>query len=174
MPWSDTEARTHVGRVETLLGALGALPHDIARTRATETVEALVDLYGECLARLMDHLARHPAAAGLASEVAADELVGHLLLVHDLHPLPTEQRIEQALEEAGGGARLLALDHGTARIALPAEGGCGCGSTAAARTAAVEAAVRRLAPEVERVETVQETAAARPLIPVDALFAGPR
>uniref|UniRef100_UPI0006E203C8 NifU family protein n=1 Tax=Peterkaempfera griseoplana TaxID=66896 RepID=UPI0006E203C8 len=156
MTWDDAQTRTHVTRVEALIAALGALPDDAARARATETVEALVDLYGECLARVMDRLAAHPDAAALAEDLARDELLGHLLLVHDLHPQPVEQRVRRALEEAGDGARLLSLDGGTARIEVAAAGGCGSGG--AALTAAVEAAVRRLAPEVDRVETVPAAA----------------
>ncbi|WP_377268121.1 NifU family protein [Peterkaempfera sp. SMS 1(5)a] len=174
MTWDDAQTRNHVTRVEALIAALDALPHDAARARATETVEALVDLYGECLARIMDRLAGHPDAAALTEDLAGDELLDHLLLVHDLHPQPPEQRIRRALEEAGNGARLLSLESGTARIELPATGGCGSGTAAAAT--AVEAAVRRLAPEVDRVETVSVAAPAptQPLIPVDALLSGLR
>ncbi|MFJ6215403.1 NifU family protein [Streptomyces sp. NPDC092296] len=181
MTWDDDRTREHVSRVETLLSTLDQLPHEAARTRAAETAEALVDLYGECLARIMERITGHPesTAAELADRLADDELVGHLLLVHDLHPQPVDQRVRRALAEAaapqgrGGEApELLGVDGGTARVRLPGTQG-GCGSTRAALTAAVEAAVLRLAPEIDRVETVQD-AAPQPLITVDALFSGVR
>ena len=180
MPWDDAKAREQVGKVEALLTALEALPYQAARDRATETVEALVDLYGECLARIMGHL-EHQSDGDPVAALAGDELVSQLLLVHDLHPEPAERRVRRALDETQrrlrpeGGLELLGVDGGVARVALPGSA-TRCGSTSAALAAAVEADVRRLAPDIERVETVatDPPPAPPPLIPVEALFSGLR
>src|ERR671934_1807102 len=135
----DAEVRELVARVEGLLGDLD--------DRATEAVQALVELYGEALARVL---------AG--ADPAEDELLSHLLLVHDLHPVDVETRVRQALDEVrpylgshGGGVELLGVEDGVARLRL--DGTCnGCPSSAVTLQHAIEEAVRRAAPELERIE----------------------
>ncbi|MGW1028594.1 NifU family protein [Streptomyces sp. NPDC002577] len=163
MRWDDDRAREHVARIETLLSALDAITDEAARARAVETVQALIDLYGECLGRIMDRL----AGTETAEACAEDELVGHVLLVHDLHPLPAEQRIRRALEQAGRrDVELVGVEGRVARVRLP-EGGACCGSG----TAAVEGILAVAAPEIERVDAIQpEPASRRTLIPVEALL----
>jgi len=58
-----------------------------------EMVQALLDLYGEGLARTIA-----PLDAETRRAVADDELVAHLLLLHDLHPVPVETRVHEARE----------------------------------------------------------------------------
>ena len=109
----DTEARERVGRVEALLEAVDALPDPAARETATDMAAALLELYGEGLARLVGHVAEHDDGR-LAAALAGDELVAHLLLLHGLHPVPLEERVRGALDEVrpyleshGGGVELL-------------------------------------------------------------------
>src|SRR4051794_41772665 len=90
-------------------------------------VEALLDLYGEGLARVLAGLGKAEATA-----LADDELVSHLLLLHDLHPVSQEERVRGALESVrpyleshGGDVELLAVEDGGARLGLP--GSCGGG-----------------------------------------------
>ncbi|GAB7029261.1 NifU family protein [Streptomyces sp. NPDC021749] len=167
MTWNDRQARDHVVRTETLLTSLSALPDPAARDRAIEAAQALVALYGECLARVM-------ALAGtdLTRAAADDELIGHLLLVHGLHPDPADTRIRTALDglRGLGDAELVALDGQFARIRVRSRG---CGSSGEALRTAVQEAVARAAPEIERVE-IEEAAATvePPLIPVEALSRG--
>lgn len=172
MSWNDAQTRGRVARAEELLGALDTLPDNAAAARAGEALAALVELYGECLARIMAHLSRLPDGG---REIAGDELVGHLLLVHDLHPDPVETRVRRALDEVssalgGGAVELLGLDGTVARVRLSTGGGCGCGSSATADDA-VEEAVMAAAPEIERVEIeTAPPAPARPFVPVTSLF----
>ncbi|MET8679000.1 NifU family protein [Streptomyces sp. NPDC004647] len=193
MPWEDAQAREQVARAEELLSGLEKLPDSAAAARALETVEALVDLYGDCLARIMGHLADEAddgaqgdgapgdgaaGDGGAARRIADDELVGHLLLVHDLHPDPVEARVRRALElirpylqSQGSDVELLELSDTAVRVRLPA--GRGCSSSSAPLEEAVRDSVRSAAPEIERVETeTTQPAAPQTLIPVDALFKG--
>ncbi|GAA2446864.1 NifU family protein [Streptomyces macrosporus] len=175
MPWDDERARAQVARTEELLSGLESLPDGPAATRAAETVEALVDLYGDCLARITARLGEG-GGAGLLRRLAEDELVGHLLLVHDLHPDPVETRVRRALEDvrsrqgpAAGEVELLELSETAARVRL--RGGRGCSASPRALADAVREAVAGLAPEIERVDV--ETAPAQAptaLVPVDSLF----
>lgn len=135
------EVRDKVARVESLLEAI----EDDAR--ATEAVGALVELYGEALARLVG-----------GADPLEDELVSHLLLLHDLHPVDLETRVGQALEEVkpylrshGGDVELVGIDDGVARLRLA--GTCnGCPSSSATMRLAIEEAVMKAAPELSAVE----------------------
>jgi Fe-S cluster biogenesis protein NfuA len=140
----DAEVRERVARVEELLGAIdGDAP-------AVEAVAAVVELYGEALRRIV--------ARGSAEELADDELVSHLLLLHDLHPVDVETRVARALDEVrpylgshGGDVELLGVSGGVARLRL--EGTCnGCPSSAATLRHAIEEAIARAAPELDGVD----------------------
>jgi Fe-S cluster biogenesis protein NfuA len=159
---SDREVRGRVARVEALLAKLEEADDGPARAAAMDAVQGLVELYGEALARLVAQVSQACGPEAVA-RLADDELVGHLLLVHDLHPVELESRVRQALEEVrpylrshGGNVELLGIEGGTAHVRL--EGSChGCPSSAVTLRQAVEEAVRKAAPELTAV--VQDGAA---------------
>jgi Fe-S cluster biogenesis protein NfuA len=137
----DVEVRELVARVESLLGQLDGDP------RATEAVQALVELYGEALARVVS-----------GADPAEDELLSHLLLVHDLHPVDVETRVRQALDDVrpylgshGGDVELLGVADGVAHLRL--EGTCnGCPSSSVTLRNAIEDAIMQAAPELDRID----------------------
>ncbi|MEV0590697.1 NifU family protein [Nonomuraea cavernae] len=161
----DQELAGRLSRVDALLD-------EVTDARGVEFVEALLDLYGEALSRVMT--VASAAGEGLAERLAADGLVSHLLLLHGLHPLDARTRIEQALRVArkrlgGGSADVVAVEPDVVRLRLrPARGGCR--SSAATLTAALEQAVRAAAPEIEAVEIEVENPPAPPVVvPVESL-----
>ncbi|OEV29912.1 hypothetical protein AN219_13835, partial [Streptomyces nanshensis] len=163
MTWNEREAREHVARTEELLSGLDGLADTDAREQALDALHALAGLYGECLARVMSR-----ADDATRSAFADDELVGRLLLVHELHPETAGERVRRALADVGG-VTLLSADEQEVRVRIAPQG---CGSPPAEQLAlTVRDAVAWAAPEVERVET--EDAAPEPsLIPVESLFRG--
>jgi hypothetical protein len=173
MRWQDEQARERVVQVEQMLSRLDALADPAARTQALGTVTAVVELYGQCLARIIGHVTESADAAPTAA-IVADELVGHLLLVHDLHPEPAEVRVRRALE-AVPGAELLGVEQSVARVRLGGgAGGSSCGSSVSAMRRPVEEAVTRAAPEIERVEIADDAPGGpQALIPVESLFVHP-
>jgi Fe-S cluster biogenesis protein NfuA len=142
----DRAAQDLVRRVDDLLEEIESLPQAGA---CTEVVEALVTLYGEALARMVD-----AAGAEARAAFAADDLVAHLLLAHDVHPVPVEERVRAAVTLAGGGAELLSVDGGVVRLRATPGSCASCGTTAATKGQAIEEAVRAAAPEVDRVEII--------------------
>ncbi|MEA2319726.1 MAG: hypothetical protein QOD44_3915 [Solirubrobacteraceae bacterium] len=164
----DRAARERVARVEVLLeeldGSIGAVPRDMA----FELVGALIDLYGEGLARVVSHVAPHDDHGELARALAEDELVSHLLLLHGLHPVPVGARVEAALEEVrpylashGGDVELLGIEDAVVHVRL--QGSCnGCASSTVTLKLAIEDAIHKAAPDVERVEAEGATAPAHP------------
>jgi Fe-S cluster biogenesis protein NfuA/nitrite reductase/ring-hydroxylating ferredoxin subunit len=159
----DAAARERVARVEALLEEIESLHDPDAREKALEAIQALLDLYGEGLDRLVSRVAARDDG-DLARELADDELVSHLLLLHDLHPVPTPARVRAALEEVrpyleshGGDVELIEVTGDTVRLKL--DGSCqGCPSSAVTLKLAIENEIRKAAPEIE--EIVAEGAAA--------------
>jgi Fe-S cluster biogenesis protein NfuA len=135
-----------VERIEQLLDQLEG------RQEVTELVQALLEMYGEGLRRIVARL------DGALDELAHDELVAHLLLLHGLHPVPLTARVEGALEEMrpyldthGGDVRLLGVSDGVVRLQL--QGSCsGCPSSAITLRHGIEEAIYKAAPDVDRIE----------------------
>jgi Fe-S cluster biogenesis protein NfuA len=157
-------------QVEALLERIDTL-EEPARTTATELVQALVELYGEGLAHVVDHVAAHDDGT-LAQAFAGDELLAHLLLLHGLHPVPLEQRVRAALDEVrpylaahNGGVELLGVEDGVVRLAL--QGSCnGCPSSTATLKLAIEDAIGKAAPDVERIQAEGAAPAPSPLLAI--------
>jgi Fe-S cluster biogenesis protein NfuA len=151
-----------VERVEALLDQVEGFPSP-QREVATELVQGLLEMYGEGLARIV--------AAG--SVPVEDELVAHLLLLHGLHPVPLEDRVTGALDEVrpyllahGGGVELLGVDGSEVRLRL--EGAChGCPSSSLTLKSAVEEAVMRAAPDVEKIVAEGEVEGGAGLIQIE-------
>lgn len=164
----DAEVRERVTRLDDLLERLEQVPGPAAEV-AMEAIEVLTEVYGTALARVV-------ASVGEATlrSLADDEVVGHLLLLHGLHPDPPEQRIARALDEVRpelgeGAVELTGIDDdGVATIRVTA---AGCRSTAARTASAVRDVVLAAAPELADVHPV--TARPPALIPVDSLLRRP-
>jgi Fe-S cluster biogenesis protein NfuA/nitrite reductase/ring-hydroxylating ferredoxin subunit len=152
----EARAGELVASVEGLLEEVEALDDAAAREKATELAAALLELYGEGLARIVEQVAGRDRGE-IAEALAGDELVAHLLLLHGLHPVPVEERVLEALGEVrpyleshGGDVELLAVEDGVARLRL--EGSCsGCPSSTMTLKLAIENAIAKLAPEIEEV-----------------------
>jgi Fe-S cluster biogenesis protein NfuA/nitrite reductase/ring-hydroxylating ferredoxin subunit len=149
----DLQADELVGRVEGLLEELESLADPMARDLATTTVTALLELYGEGLRRVLDGV-----GASQAVTLANDDVVEHLLLLHGLHPVPVEERVQAGLEEVrpyldshGGNVELVSVEDGVALLRM--QGSCeGCPASAMTLKLAIEEAVFKAAPDVESVE----------------------
>lgn len=149
--------------VEELPGRIDAALDELCTDPATTAkVEGLVRLltrfYGEGLARTVAALAGDDEGRSRLVDAAADdELLGDLLVLHDLHPLDAEQRVNAALDAVrpylgshAGGVELLGVRDGVAHLAL--EGSCdGCPASSVTVRNAIEGAVLKAAPEVEEV-----------------------
>lgn len=173
---ADPDVEARLARLDDLLEGLEAAPGPTTRS-ATEAVGLLTEVYGEALARVMDH-----ADGRLAELLADDELLGHLLVLHDIHPEPAElraaravERLRPAVRERGGDVEWAGVEGQVARVRLTpgGGGGCGsgCGSGAMEVTDAVRAAVLAAAPELTAVEplTAAPPAPAPAFVPLATL-----
>ena len=158
-----TDLERRVQRLDALVRELEALPDEGARQSAVEAFRALLELHGDGLARLVE-----VAGPEVTARLADDPEVGGLLLLHGLHPLPFEQRVQRALDGVrpylgthGGGVQVLDASDGVVRLRL--EGTChGCPSSRVTLQQAIERAILDGAPDVVeiRVDGVVEPAPA--------------
>src|ERR1700729_4490286 len=152
-----TAVRSAGARVEELLDGVRSGPPGVAQA-AEELVSLLVGLYGSGLAAIVEVLGQQgEAGAAALAAMADDPRVEGLLLLHDLHPLDVDARIQQALDRVrpylgshAGGVQYLGVTDGVARLRL--EGSCdGCPSSTVTVELAIRGAVEDAAPEVTDV-----------------------
>jgi Fe-S cluster biogenesis protein NfuA len=168
MSLTDREVRDRVVKIDSLLERVEAIGDPSARDSALAAVQALLDLYGEGLARVVSQIADtcdDATSARLAEAFAGDELLSHLLLLHGLHPDNVRDRVEQALDGVrpylashGGNVELVAIENDVAHVELA--GSChGCASSELTLRTMVEDAVRAAAPELRAIENDSAPAA---------------
>lgn len=174
MPQEAQEHERQVARIETLVQEVAAFPDPRARATTEELIQALMDMYGEGLARLLE-LTAQTGASGLAliDTFAGDDLLGSLFMLHGLHPLDVETRVMQALDEVrpylkshGGNVEFIKVENGIAHLRL--EGSChGCPGSTITLKLAIEEAIYKAAPDLDglQVEGVTDPPP-RPGIPV--------
>jgi Fe-S cluster biogenesis protein NfuA len=176
------DARAAGERVETLLDELRANGDPKVVAIAEELVGCLVDLYGAGLERVVATV--HEDAPAVLDRLVGDRLVESLLLVHDLHPLDVDTRIQRALDRVrpylgshAGGVEYRGVDEdGVVHLRL--EGSCsGCPSSTVTVRLTIEQAVAEAAPETTGVdvEGVSEPAPAPgpPLLQIGRRAADP-
>jgi Fe-S cluster biogenesis protein NfuA/nitrite reductase/ring-hydroxylating ferredoxin subunit len=152
---SNTSDIQAVGeRVEAMLAEFASTSDPTIAERAEELVSLLVEFYGAGLARILELLDEQAIAPLLA-----DKAVAGLLVLHDLHPQSTEERVLAALDRVrpylgshAGDVEYLGLDpDGTVRLRLA--GSCdGCPSSALTVKMAIEKGIEDVAPEVTKVQ----------------------
>ncbi|HXM07093.1 MAG TPA: NifU family protein [Candidatus Acidoferrum sp.] len=143
--------------VDELEGMLAEIDDE----RALAAISGLLQLYGAALRKIVERLRDRPE---LVREFAADDAIGPLLLLHDLHPDTLKDRVGAALDSVrpylgshGGDVELIGVDGDVVRVRL--SGTCnGCAASSVTLKSAIEDAVRATAPEITRVEAEEQPA----------------
>jgi Fe-S cluster biogenesis protein NfuA/nitrite reductase/ring-hydroxylating ferredoxin subunit len=171
-----------IARVQELTGRLEDLDDPACRNLAEELTSAVVQMYGAGLERIVEL-----ADAGTRDEMSKDSLVAGLLMIHDLYPVPIEERVMQALdtvrpymESHGGNVELLGIEDGIAKLRL--EGSCkSCRASSSTLELAVRQALEEAAPDllgmdvegvVEEEEQSEITGVPLPIIQANGAPAG--
>jgi Fe-S cluster biogenesis protein NfuA/nitrite reductase/ring-hydroxylating ferredoxin subunit len=139
-----------IARVQELTGRLEDLDDTACRELAEELTGAVVQMYGAGLERIVELIEDEETRGRLA----ADELVAGLLMIHDLYPVPIEERVMEALdtvrpymESHGGNVELLGIEEGVARLRLA--GSCkSCRASSSTLELAVRQALQEAAPDL--------------------------
>jgi Fe-S cluster biogenesis protein NfuA len=153
------EFQSRLQRLDALLREVEESADPAVQARTREIVQAVLDLHGTGLERIIAHLdeAGEPGA-GILDACARDDVVSGLLLLHGLHPMDLEARVLQALEQVrpalrshGGNVELLGVRGDVVHLRL--QGNChGCPSSAATMQMTIEEAIFARAPEVATIE----------------------
>jgi Fe-S cluster biogenesis protein NfuA/nitrite reductase/ring-hydroxylating ferredoxin subunit len=154
-PESHGDVHHQGRRIQDLIERIESLPDLAAREMVRDCLQSVLALHGDGLARILQ-LLKNAGAAGqeLTGTLLRDKLVRGLLLIHDLHPVPLEARLREALEKIrpymqshGGGVELIELADGKARLRL--EGTCkSCPSSSVTLELAVRQAVEEACPDL--------------------------
>lgn len=145
-------------RIEAILGQFSEIPDRRAQLWAEDLVRAVSDLYGAALARVVAVTGRCTGGQGSCLEqLAVDELVANVLVLHDLHPRDLVERVTAAVAEvmaqlSSADAKVLAFDPQTATLRLRLLVEPGAAASAGAIERQLRRAVQGAAPEVETVE----------------------
>jgi len=153
-------------RLDALLADLEHSGNAAEHERTAEIVRTLLSVQGAALKRILAYLgqAGTPGQAVLDA-LTADELVGHLLLLHDLHPKGLEARVRQALtsvqthlEAHGSRVEFLRVTPGGG-VHLRMTGSCGCPSSRAGLENSIKDTLYAAVPDITDIE-LEESAGA--------------
>jgi Fe-S cluster biogenesis protein NfuA len=144
-------------RIEELVCRLESAGDPVIHAIARELVQAVIELHGIALDRILGAVSKLPHCEAALSRIAEDELVSNVLSLHDIHPVAIETRVAAALEKTqpylrshGGNVELASVRDGTVYVRL--QGTCGsCSSSDATLKSTVESAIYEAAPEVVAV-----------------------
>jgi Fe-S cluster biogenesis protein NfuA len=170
------EHQRQAARIETLVQEVASFTDPHARAITEELIQALVDMYGEGLARLLEITAATDSAGlALIETFAHDDLLSPLLMLHGLHPLDIETRVEQALEQIrpalksqGGTVELVRVEDGRAYLRL--QGSChSCTASSATLKLALEEALYQALPDLDGLE-IEDVSDAPPRTAIPMLF----
>lgn len=148
-----------IQRVEELTAQVEQLPDPLARRISEDLVAAVIEMYGLGLTRIVEILDEGgEETAPISQQLADDGVVGSLMLIHDLYPVPIGERVNEALdnvrpymESHGGNVELITLEDGVARIRL--DGSCdGCPASSSTLELAIKTALDETAPDLLGIE----------------------
>jgi Fe-S cluster biogenesis protein NfuA len=153
------EFQARLARLEQLISQTERFGDARAQSHTRQVVQAVLELHGIGLERILEHMTQAgEAGRDLLERCAGDDVAGGLLLLHGLHPLDLEARVQQALESVrpylrshAGNVELVAVDGDVVRLRL--EGSCdGCPSSAVTMRQTIERAIYEKAPDVSAIE----------------------
>ncbi|MGI8858241.1 MAG: NifU family protein [Thermomicrobiales bacterium] len=146
-------------RLDTLIHEIETFTDPAAREVAEEIVQALLELHGSGIERMLEMVdAAGGAGQPIIDEILTDDLTRNLLLLHGLHPIGVEDRVRQALDRVrpymashGGFVELLGVTDGVVHLRL--QGSChGCPSSLLTLQLSIEKEIMDLAPDVASIE----------------------
>ena len=154
----EHDAREVGEKIARLLEELRAQANPYAWQRVDELLRTVLDLYGRGLARVIEIASGDASAEELRANLIADPLLTSLLVLHGIHPLDTQTRIERVLDnvreslgpEAVAPAFVSLDSDSVLRLRLQGKGPRHA-STLAAVQGAIERAIAEAAPEVASI-----------------------
>lgn len=171
---NNQQTREQIEQVEYLLKRFDECPDEHIRDDAAKLVQALMDIHGAGLGRIVDLLANDGRAGTEAlARLAADETVSGLLVLYGLHPVSFNQRVHEAIEKLkpllnahDAAVELVSAERELVHLRLLANGS-GCHSGGGQLKQLIEEALLGEAPDLMKLqieELPRETTAFVPLL----------
>jgi hypothetical protein len=164
------EFQRRLESIEGLLGRIESASDPHVRATAQELVQAVMDLHGAGLERILEILTTAgPLGQSAIDSLGRDDLVSSLLVLYGLHPRGMEDRLKDALEKIrpslrkrGGEAELVRAADGVVNVRLTVTG------NAASLKEFVEAAVYQAAPDITSL-TIEGPEERQAFVPLEML-----
>ncbi len=155
---NSNEFQAHTQQIERLVEEVTALPDEDARAKALNLLQALMDLHGAAVARVVEILSDSGESAKKSlARLGEDPMLCGLMVLYGVHPVGLAERVTHAIEKArsqvqkqGGTVELLEVGDGLVRVSISSTGN-GCHSSPDALKQIVEQSIREAAPEVIEV-----------------------
>lgn len=172
----SAEFQLQAQKIDQLVQRVSQFQDEETRRTALELVQALMDLHGSGITRVVEVLAES-GESGQASlaRLGDDPLICGLLVLYGVHPVPLDERVAGALEKVApqlrkqsGSAELIEVSDGRVRITVHASGS-GCHSSPDALKSLVEQAVREVAPEVAEIHIETPGSSPNGFVPIQTL-----
>jgi Fe-S cluster biogenesis protein NfuA len=149
----STDDQAH--RIQELIECIEASPDINMRELMQECLQAVLAMHGAGLERILKLVSGNTK---LRDALVNDDVVRGLLLIHGLHPVPLEARMQQALDKVlpyirshGGDVQLVTLTDGVATLRL--QGTCKtCSASTVTLELAVKAAINEFCPDLLGME----------------------
>ena len=144
-------------RIEELVSRIESTGDPAIRAVAQELLQAVIELHGVALERILDAVSELPSGEVALKQIASDDLVSNVLSLHGIHPVSIDERVAAAIERSrpylkshGGNVELASVEDGTVHVQL--QGTCGsCSSSTDTMKNHVEDAIYQAAPEIVNV-----------------------
>lgn len=152
MAEQNVQSREWMSRIEALVRQAESLPDPASKRTITDLLNAVIEFHGAALDKLLE-IAVPLAGEPFLAELAKDELISSMLLLHGLHPDDLETRVQRAIDRLqfrfqpwGANVHLVSIDRGVVRVRYESKHGA---SADTAQT--IESALYDAAPDLEGV-----------------------
>ena len=109
----EDKLQQRMQRIAELVRRLDSAADSGVRAQSRELLEAVMDLHGEALERVLQRLrGGGEAGAAILDSLGADPVVASVLLLYGLHPLDFETRVRRAIEKVRPTLRSYGSDAG--------------------------------------------------------------
>jgi hypothetical protein len=108
---NTTQFQERMQRVEELIAAIQEHANPVVRASAVELIRTLLDIHRAGFEQTLEPIMRQgePGQA-ILNELLQNDLVSRLLLLHGLHPVDLETRLERALDHVRPRLRTYGAD----------------------------------------------------------------
>jgi hypothetical protein len=176
----EKELQRRMRQIEDLVRQLDSSPDPGVRTQTKALIQAIMDLHGEAIERMLQHISAPEEKSGeaLIDSLAEDPVIAGVLVLYGLHPYDLESRVRKAIDKARSALRsygteveLTSVVDGEVRLRVR---GIDSAFTSRSVKAAIEDEISAAAPDITSV-VIQglENFGAADFVPLAKLAAAP-